>query len=657
MGLVLQKQPLNCSSMKKSFIIILILLVAGLVQAQTSWYVSTTGVNAAGNGSFASPFRTITYASPFLTAGDTLFVRGGTYYNANYGNGDYWKQEQTARISGRNGAPGQYIVIMPYNNEQVILKCDGQFALQVQSSSYVKVQGFEVYGETENIALSLALDYQFAFRRNANTPATLIEYRVPPGTTTFQTGLEDLSPYTIYRPFYFFTHGIVVQGSDHVEVTNNLVHHMPGEGIRFAGSDYVTASDNIVYNNARRSSTGVHGISCYTLQSIDLNDNVKVLFARNLVYDNYCEMASWSEQKTEFNPAIDEGKGLTVQRTYTANGWLHGRIRFENNVAYGNGLSGIHVNSGDRIDIVNNTLYQNNRYGTGNNLGISLQNADDATVYNNIVVSDLSWGGYTISQSSATTNVTVANNLVNGGLHPDIDALDANTIFGSPLFVNSAANNFSLSAASPAINTAHKPVAPDNDFEGMLRDAFPDRGALEYFAALPLQRLHFAATGKGNEVLLQWTTTGEVNTAYFEVQHSAGGIQWNKTGTVTAKGYTSFEQQYNFKHAAPATGINYYRLKLVDKDGKFSWSSVCTVNFSGEAQILVYPNPFTKSVMLKGVNNLQKVQLFTIAGIDVTGAAVISRQLSQIKIETAALSPGNYILLINNQSFIITKSE
>ncbi|MFZ1528278.1 MAG: right-handed parallel beta-helix repeat-containing protein [Ferruginibacter sp.] len=465
--------------MKKILSITLLFFWSSL-HAGTNYYVAASGSNSNNGLAPAAAFGTVTYAATVAIHGDTINIMGGTYFNANFGNGDYWKEEQTIRINNKNSATGNYLVIRPYNHEQVILKGDGNFIFQIRNSSYIRVEELELFGESDNIPLPLALGYQFAFKRNTNTPTTPIEYRCIPGTNTFQSGLEDLSNLTIYRPFYFFTHGVVVQGSHHISIENNLIHHLPGEGVRFVSSDYVYAIGNEIHNCSRKSSNGGHGMSCYTLNSIDNYDGVKIIFSNNLVHDNYCQVASWSELKTIFNPVIDEGKGMTIQRTFSANGWLHGRILIENNIAFNNGLSGIHINEGDRIDIINNTLYNNSRYGDGNNLGISAASVNDVKIYNNIITTNLSWGGFSISTTPGSADLVVSNNLVNGGLDPDIDLIDVNTIVADPLFADTF--QFQLKSISPAINNALNTVAPALDFYSISRDADPDRGAAEYNA-------------------------------------------------------------------------------------------------------------------------------------------------------------------------------
>jgi len=433
-----------------------------------------------------SPFQTIDYAVSFLTAGDTLNIMPGTYYNPTYGDGNYFKSQSdcTLFVNGLNGTSSQPIVIKAHTPNSVILKGDGLATVLIKNSSYIKLEGIETYGETENIPLSLALDEQFLYRDLDGN----LQYRVPPNSTpeyVEQQVLPALDP-SIDRPTYFNTHGIIVNNSNNIDVVNNLVHHMPGEGIRAVSSDYINIIGNEVHNCSRRSSTGVHGISLYTMQSIDENDAVKVVMAKNLVHHNYNEVYSWNETKTFINPHFDEGKGITVMRSTFARGWEHGKIRIENNIAYLNGFAGVQINEGERIEIFNNSLYFNSLTGEGSQHGITAQNlSNDIKVYNNIVVIDQTLvGGRAVKVSDNSANIMIGDNIIIGTLDANSDAIDTNTIFEDPLYMDPINFDFSISENSPAVNSANVQFSPAEDFYSNTRDTTPDIGAIEFNASL-----------------------------------------------------------------------------------------------------------------------------------------------------------------------------
>lgn len=108
---------------------------------------------------------------------------------------------------------------------------------------------------------------------------------------------------------------------------------------------------------------------------------------------------------------------------------------------------------------------------------------------------------------------------------------------------------------------------------------------------LPLNLLEFNANYVGNKVLLKWITTSEVNTKEFIVSRSKDGNTWTDLGSVTALN-TSGTNNYSFKDLQPVQGINYYRLKMIDIDGKFTYSPIRTINITkNNLPFVIAPNP------------------------------------------------------------------
>lgn len=94
---------------------------------------------------------------------------------------------------------------------------------------------------------------------------------------------------------------------------------------------------------------------------------------------------------------------------------------------------------------------------------------------------------------------------------------------------------------------------------------------------LPVTLTGFTATEKNGQVLLQWTTSTENNSSHFEIEKMTGSNAFAKTAAITARG-GSQENRYLFTDTDPVAGINYYRLKIIDKDGSFVYSDIATVN-------------------------------------------------------------------------------
>ncbi len=526
--------------MNTKYNIILLLLTTTFMNisvAQTSYYVNKqTGSNSNNGLSVSTPFKTVENAVGVLGPGDTLFIIGeysnNSYnpsytYSGNINDPQIWHQENTIRINNLNGTPGNYITIKPYNSS-TILKGDGANILRVLNSSYLKFEGLEIIGEVDRIPYSTARALQFLYRED---PSTNTLYRVPLGTTDEQVeqnysqngSLPDISGISVSRPSYTDTRGLYMSKVHHIDITNLKVHHTPGNGFRVADCDYINIIGNEVYATSRKSYSGTHGMVVTNANSsvtgtLDTNPGYRITILNNNVHHNYNEIYSWAPDKTLITPKIDEGKGISLQRNDLANGWNYGRFLVANNLTYWNGYSGIHSNSGLRMDFINNTCYMNSytnsitNFGggqSGNNIGMSTAGtgSDDFKFINNIIYIDNAWGGFPISVAE-TTNVVVSNNLVygiNGVLNQDSDITptQTNMIFTNPKFVDpgnelATTHDFSLQSSSGAIGSATKTYnvngvtfdIPTNDFYGKIRDSNPDLGAIEYSPSLGINNIN-----------------------------------------------------------------------------------------------------------------------------------------------------------------------
>ncbi len=112
-------------------------------------------------------------------------------------------------------------------------------------------------------------------------------------------------------------------------------------------------------------------------------------------------------------------------------------------------------------------------------------------------------------------------------------------------------------------------------------------------AALPVLLLDFTGSLRSGSVVLNWSTSSEINSSYFDVERSYDGNVFSKAGTATAAGFSSVIRNYAFTDPF-AHEHNYYRLKQVDADGKFVYSKVILIdnkNYSSSFRII--NNPFT----------------------------------------------------------------
>jgi hypothetical protein len=107
----------------------------------------------------------------------------------------------------------------------------------------------------------------------------------------------------------------------------------------------------------------------------------------------------------------------------------------------------------------------------------------------------------------------------------------------------------------------------------------------------PVTLTGFSAIAKPNLTnFLQWETATEINSDYFMVEKSKDGIHFTQVAIVNANGNSSSILHYQLTDYFPETGFNYYRLKMVDKDGQFQYSFIINVILrsaaTGEIEII-----------------------------------------------------------------------
>ncbi len=110
---------------------------------------------------------------------------------------------------------------------------------------------------------------------------------------------------------------------------------------------------------------------------------------------------------------------------------------------------------------------------------------------------------------------------------------------------------------------------------------------------LPVVLGKFSLQKINNSVDITWTTENEINSKNFEVERGVDGKNFSLIGTVEAKGFAS---DYSFIDKKPFNGTNYYRLKQIDKDGKFEYSEIKFSRFNSNTRFEMFPNPAKSEV-------------------------------------------------------------
>ena len=113
----------------------------------------------------------------------------------------------------------------------------------------------------------------------------------------------------------------------------------------------------------------------------------------------------------------------------------------------------------------------------------------------------------------------------------------------------------------------------------------------------PIELAVFEAKRLGDGIAIRWETTSEINNDYFTIERSSDGAAFREILRVDALGNSQELATYNAMDTEPIEGLNYYRLKQTDVDGKFTYSQVVLVAFY-RGGLNVYPNPLRKGEAL-----------------------------------------------------------
>jgi len=167
--------------------------------------------------------------------------------------------------------------------------------------------------------------------------------------------------------------------------------------------------------------------------------------------------------------------------------------------------------------------------------------------------------------------------------------------------------------------------------------------------ALPVTLSQFDATCTSTGTKLTWQTSSEVNSSYFEIEKSNDGTKWTSVSTIKAAGSSNIKRDYSFTDANG--GNTLYRLKQVDKDGSFTYSSIESANCgSKQAGVTIYPVPATNAMNV--IVRTDKNSAATIVLIDVSGRVVrqlntaLKKGTNNITLQVAGLSSGQYFLRV-----------
>ncbi|WP_162903000.1 T9SS type A sorting domain-containing protein [Taibaiella koreensis] len=173
---------------------------------------------------------------------------------------------------------------------------------------------------------------------------------------------------------------------------------------------------------------------------------------------------------------------------------------------------------------------------------------------------------------------------------------------------------------------------------------------------LPVTFTHIEANRDGANALVTWGTASETNNQGFDIERSADGKAFAKIGyqrSLAIGGNSDEKLEYSFTDSKPLPGLNQYRLKQLDKDGKATYSKVAQVIFGGAGAVKVFPNPANNGKVNVDASGVQSIEVFTLTGQKLNVPVTYGTNSHELNI--SSLASGSYTVRINTATGATTE--
>ncbi len=177
-------------------------------------------------------------------------------------------------------------------------------------------------------------------------------------------------------------------------------------------------------------------------------------------------------------------------------------------------------------------------------------------------------------------------------------------------------------------------------------------------SSLALNLLDFKGLQLGNSVALNWSSSSERNTNYYEIERSDDGVNYQSIGSVYGTGTSFAAKNYSFTDRTPGS-INFYRLKIVDFDGRSTFSTIISIKIAGPQQkVYLLNNPFINTLNVRFANP-PKIKAI-LALYEINGKMLVTKEFknpgntAQLNVEQTSLTKGVYLLKVTTDGEIYT---
>jgi hypothetical protein len=497
------------------------------------------------------------------------------------------------------------------------------------SSAGVITTGFELPAAANNITIS-----------NANG-VTLASGVTLSGTLTLTTGL--LSGCTVNLALgsgaAISRSGGSLDAAPTFGATTNVIYAAPTPPASITtGFELPTAVNNLTINN----SSGV------TLSAITTVGGILTMTSGNINLNS-------------FAMSLGSSTSSTGTLTYTS-GFLTGSGSFSRWFAASliSGVGGqfpMGVGSNDR------SLFVSGTPSTGGTVSVSYNDASS--------VSTPFGAGFTdgtaftfLNRCDANWVVAVANGFAGSSLGLAING------FGIAGIVDY--NQLNVSGATVAAPGTYAAPSGSNSSPTVNRTGF-DQSTLPltyYFAStstnvLPVEMTSFSASANRLSSELRWSTATEVNNFGFEIERKSANTGWSKIAFVAGAGTSTSLHNYSYTDNVGQAGMYQYRVKQVDKNGTFKYSSEMQVEVGAVAKVLSlgdnYPNPFNPTTSIEfsiPTDGRAVLKVYNMLGQEVAtlfeGVAA-SGKLMKASFDASRLSSGVYFSRLESGGHALVK--
>jgi hypothetical protein len=159
-------------------------------------------------------------------------------------------------------------------------------------------------------------------------------------------------------------------------------------------------------------------------------------------------------------------------------------------------------------------------------------------------------------------------------------------------------------------------------------------------AALPVNFTAISARKKGTGVEISWNVAGERDVLNYEIQRSTNARDFTSVGEVTATG----SETYSFVDDKPANGISFYRVRNIDADGKYKYTTIVRVNLNRSIELRAYPQPAKDEITIEHANAAKGVLTLSTTNGQLIKTLQVKPGINQTAINISSLNRGLYIV-------------